>query len=204
MPSITTLKIEDAAVAVMRLPAVDRAGRREAERAATAALAASLFGQGSQVEHTPQGAPRVAGRRVSIAHSAAHAAMAYHHTAVIGIDIESPRPQLERVKSRFLNADELRAFGTNPDMLLRAWTAKEAVYKALETLGPDLTAITLSPDLATAAVPAPASIASPAPAAVATDSAPAAAAAAAGRHFTLRFLPLPPDILCLALASQEV
>lgn len=173
MPSITTLSIEGATIALMPLAACLPTEHRAAERAAVAELTRHLFGDAATLTHTPAGAPRVDGRRVSIAHSRTQAAMAYHTGAVIGIDLESSRPQLARVMRRFLRAEEAELFGHSPELLLRAWTAKEAVYKAVETLAPDLAqCISLAPDLT--------------------------AAYAAGRRFRLTFRPLPPDLLCLA------
>lgn len=62
---------------------------------------------------------------------------------VFGIDIEdvSRREQLKRVASRFLAHDEIAfANGTtdcreNCEILLQAWTAKEAIYKACRRPG---------------------------------------------------------------------
>ncbi len=173
MPLITTLSLDGAAVALTPLEPVAQGDRRAAERVAAAALAEHLFNAGCVLSHTDQGAPRVDGRQVSISHSRTHAALAFHPAAAIGIDLESPRPQLQRVKSRFLSAEELDAFGSSDELLLKAWTAKEAVYKAAETLGPDLRDIRLAPDLRTAR--------------------------AAGREYTLHYHPLPPDLLCLAI-----
>lgn len=110
--------------------------RREAELAAERLLLPGL-----RVAHTPAGAPVLAddpARHISISHSRTHLAVALSTAGPVGIDIETPRPQLQRVAPRVLSAAELEAYGAEPDGLLRAWTLKEALYKAALTPGLDL------------------------------------------------------------------
>jgi phosphopantetheinyl transferase len=81
--------------------------------------------------HHLNGAPFIHERPelcVSVSHSQSHAVLVISNNS-IGIDIESPRHQLQRVANRVLSADELADFSSLSDGLLRAWTAKEAVYK---------------------------------------------------------------------------
>ena len=125
----------------------DTAGgsRRERERAAAAALLRDIFGIDVEYGHEPSGAPVivVAGQRqrVSISHSATTVAIAVAgDEESVGVDVETFRHQLERVKSKYLSARELSLF-TSPAELLKAWTAKEAVYKAALTPGLSLTEI---------------------------------------------------------------
>lgn len=47
----------------------------------------------------------------------------------IGVDIESVRPQIEKIKSKFCRPEELEFCKTPIEMLL-IWSAKEAMYKA--------------------------------------------------------------------------
>jgi len=47
----------------------------------------------------------------------------------IGVDIESLRPQIEKIKSKFCRPEELD-FATTPIQTLLIWSAKEAMYKA--------------------------------------------------------------------------
>lgn len=86
----------------------------------------------NKLKHTPDGAPFIEGSplRISISHSHHEVALAWSQAAHPGIDIESERPGLLRVASRFLTPDEQQFYTTLP-LLQRAWTIKEAVYKAL-------------------------------------------------------------------------
>lgn len=50
----------------------------------------------------------------------------------VGIDIQSPTPQLERIKGKFCRGDELEAAEFAPNklaFLTRVWSAKEALFK---------------------------------------------------------------------------
>jgi len=113
--------------------------RREAELAAETALLDRAFPEGYVLSHTQEGAPFIAGRDIhmSISHSRSHAALALCRERPVGIDIETVRPQLARVASRVFSEEELAVYGTNQCGLLRAWTLKEALYKAALTPGVD-------------------------------------------------------------------
>lgn len=50
----------------------------------------------------------------------------------VGIDIQTPTPQLERIKGKFCRGDELEAADFAPNrlaFLTRIWSAKEALFK---------------------------------------------------------------------------
>jgi phosphopantetheinyl transferase len=110
----------------------ESSSRRTNERMAVSALLGEAI-PGASLGHTPNGAPFIHNHPnlfVSVSHSQTHAALAISEASAIGVDIESPRKQqLERVAKRFLSPDELEEFSAIPNGLLRAWTAKEAVYK---------------------------------------------------------------------------
>ena len=136
---------------VRRTPGSSRA---DDERIAVAEAVSRLFpGTKTTIGHFPDGAPFLAGLsdvRVSVSHSLTHAAVAVSLEPV-GIDIEQPRSQLERVAPRFMSARELASAENLPSGLLRAWTAKEAVFKILREPGVDFTGdIVLSDDFSTA------------------------------------------------------
>ena len=78
------------------------------------------------------GAPFLPGceRCVSVSHSDCEAAVAISDPR-IGIDVEPPRAALLRVAPRFLSSRELDYYGGSMPLLVRAWTIKEAVYKAM-------------------------------------------------------------------------
>lgn len=74
---------------------------------------------------------------LSLSHGGQHACAVYHPYTSVGVDVEGPRPQLERIAEKFLHPEE-RAFleGPHSEWGLRvAWGAKEAVYKAARTPG---------------------------------------------------------------------
>jgi phosphopantetheinyl transferase len=85
------------------------------------------------VEYDALGKPYLAGsdRHISVTHSGDLAAVIMSRKGAVGIDIERVRPKIERVKERFLSAEELEAAGNPPDagLLTLAWCAKEALYK---------------------------------------------------------------------------
>lgn len=129
------------------LPECPRPMRRRAETEATARLAEAVFGPGTEISHDIHGAPFIAGRpeNISISHGAGIAVMAVSHKAV-GIDIECLRPSLRRTASKFLSEEELAVYGASDMMLLRAWTAKEALFKAIGNPQLTVSLITLPSD----------------------------------------------------------
>ena len=113
---------------------------REREQVTVHNLVKEITASRFTLTHDEHGAPRLIGCScrppgdLSVTHCAEGAAIAYSDHHIVGIDMETPRQQLERVKERFLSADELEIY-TGIDLLLKAWTAKEAVYKAAHTPG---------------------------------------------------------------------
>lgn len=101
---------------------------------AVAALLEAAFGPGTQRSHRSDGSPYIAARpdvEISLSHcrTAAVLAVAPAENGRIGVDIEQPREQLRRVARRFLSVEEQERH-TTIEALQRAWTIKEAVYKA--------------------------------------------------------------------------
>lgn len=68
--------------------------------------------------------------QISISHSYPMVACAIHPSEPCGIDIESLRPQLLKIKHKFLNPKELTYCGDDLKKLCLHWSAKEALYKA--------------------------------------------------------------------------
>lgn len=66
---------------------------------------------------------------VSISHSYPFVACMINKKKACGIDIESTRPQLIKIKKKFLDAEELALCGDDLDQLCIHWAAKEALYK---------------------------------------------------------------------------
>lgn len=67
--------------------------------------------------------------QISISHSYPMVACAIHPSKSCGIDIESIRPQLIKIKHKFLNQEELAYCGDDLKKLCLHWSAKEALYK---------------------------------------------------------------------------
>lgn len=139
----------------------NRHSRREAEKAATARLVTTLFGPGAAISHNPDGAPLLilpdgaTAPEISISHSIRTVALAVGRAGnPIGVDIELPRRQLVRVAPRFLAPEETAIHAASEENLLRAWTAKEAAFKAAGITGLTLTDIRLDATASHALIPA--------------------------------------------------
>ncbi|MEO9851649.1 MAG: 4'-phosphopantetheinyl transferase superfamily protein [Reichenbachiella sp.] len=66
---------------------------------------------------------------ISISHSYPMVACALHPNTPCGIDIESARSQLLKIKHKFLNKEELEFCGEDLNKLCLHWSTKEALYK---------------------------------------------------------------------------
>jgi phosphopantetheinyl transferase (holo-ACP synthase) len=115
---------------------------RSAERRAVDTLVRTAFGN-RELCHHQNGAPYIAGveSHISVSHGGGKAVLAVS-VGPIGIDIEAPRPQLERVRDKFMRPEDDSA------SLLHAWTAKEATFKAAACDGLTIHDISLSADKA--------------------------------------------------------
>lgn len=110
-----------------------RANRHAIESEGVKELVRRVFGTDATLCHTPAGAPFINGYNghISISHGSGYALLAVSDTRPVGVDIESPRPTLRRVASRFLSPSEFSVYSSSDALLLRSWTAKEAIFKAL-------------------------------------------------------------------------
>ena len=66
---------------------------------------------------------------VSLTHTSAFAAVAVNTRGSVGIDLETMRPKLWAVSSRFLTSAEALTVGQDLSKLCYYWCAKEAIYK---------------------------------------------------------------------------
>lgn len=131
---------DDITLIIAPIAAGSGENRRDAERRTARELVSqALGGEHVTIGHHPSGAPFIDGHdlRLSVSHSRDFAAIAVSPSLIIGIDIEQPRGQLRRVAPRVLSPDEMAFYGDSEPMLLRAWTLKEALYKAALTPGLD-------------------------------------------------------------------
>lgn len=107
--------------------------RRENELAAVGELLAAVAGRPVEILHHKDGSPYPAGLplHISISHSQHLAALLWSENPGYGVDVEENRTQqLERVAPRVMSVDELEYYGRLTHGLLRAWTLKEAAFKA--------------------------------------------------------------------------
>lgn len=131
----------------------DRTSKREREVAATQKLVREVFGEKAHLTHTPSGAPVIPSfprQAISISHCSdiCVLAVATDPDINIGVDIETQREQLQRVANKFLTPDEIQMTATREAFtLLKAWTAKEAVFKCALTPGLAFHEIHLHPTL---------------------------------------------------------
>ncbi|MDE6121375.1 MAG: 4'-phosphopantetheinyl transferase superfamily protein [Muribaculaceae bacterium] len=119
----------------------DSAGltRATRERSTVAALMKEAFGSEIEILHMPDGAPFAdVQASISISHCLSMAALAVAPAHCRpGVDIETLRPQLQRVASRVFSTTELKHYGKDLRSLTEAWTLKEAAYKAAGIPGLD-------------------------------------------------------------------
>ena len=76
-------------------------------------------------------------RNISISHSGEMVAILISKNNGIGVDVERITKKVNSIKSKFLNQKEINYLSSNEDTrtLTRAWTAKEAIYKAVRKNG---------------------------------------------------------------------
>ena len=76
-------------------------------------------------------------RNISISHSENLATILISEKNGIGVDIERINKKVHSIKSKFLNQKEINYLRGDKEtrMLTKAWTAKEAIYKALRKPG---------------------------------------------------------------------
>lgn len=124
-----------------RLPSVSR---RQAERAAVSELLREAFGCEVTLLHDPCGRPSVEGfpHFISISHSRSEAVLAVSEDAPVGVDIETWRDALVTTAHKWLTPSQLAHLHTPLDYL-KAWTAKEAIYKLMPVQPPGLIDIPL-------------------------------------------------------------
>lgn len=117
--------------------------RRDAERRTVATLVHEVFGHSAIIRHDASGAPCLSDDSdisLSVSHSRNYACIAFSRRRPVGVDIEEPRDQLRRVAPRVLSDEEMSVYSCSDSLLLRAWTLKEALYKAALTPGLDFRA----------------------------------------------------------------
>lgn len=123
---------------LLTLDSENESRKRHLRERATVHAILNELGLPEKVDHLPDGSPFLPGYDgyISISHSQESVAIALNTSRRIGIDTETWRPQLERVKHKFLSVREQEIYHGNPGLLL-AWCMKEAAYKAAGVRGLD-------------------------------------------------------------------
>ena len=93
-----------------------------------------LYYPNSEIIKDEQGKPFFKNREIhfNYSHSQSHFFWGEHLEFPIGVDVESERPQLQKVAHKFCNSMEwdYTNKGTNSPLLLAIWSAKESMFKA--------------------------------------------------------------------------
>lgn len=113
---------------------------RRTEWLAVRVLLAHILGSDKEIAYHPSGKPYLVdgSYHISISHTKGYAAIAYHSSREVGIDIERISSRVERIADRFTHASEM-AYMNECDAhehlmrLLINWSAKETLYKCLDT-----------------------------------------------------------------------
>ena len=148
------------ALCLCHFPLVPRSERRSAEQGAVELILSELLGESTPRRgYDPLGRPILRDypdRTLSISHTEGHAAVLLTPSAdgTPGVDIETYRPQLYDVASRYLHPDEwerIQVTSHLTELHLRSllWSAKETAYKVFNPPGASLlsfTATELRPD----------------------------------------------------------
>ena len=85
-----------------------------------------------EINYSPEGKPYCFdGSKISISHSKQMAAVIWHPSCEVGIDIDELRPQVQKIKHKFLSDNELKmVLPQYPlETLTAFWCAKEALFK---------------------------------------------------------------------------
>ncbi len=106
--------------------------RRIRERLAVRVLMYACWGKEHTVAYLPSKAPYLTDSqyRISISHTDGYAAICWHPSSPVGIDIELLRPKTLRLIPRFMHPSE-HAEGNLLTVATLNWSAKETLYKLL-------------------------------------------------------------------------
>ena len=103
--------------------------RTQLQRFASRLLLAEMLGEMPQVEKDPNGKPMLANHplEVSISHTEGYAAILLG-TGPLGVDVQHYKPNVLRVRGRFLDENE-QEMAQDIETTTLFWAAKEAIYK---------------------------------------------------------------------------
>ena len=104
--------------------------RRRREFMATRILRHRAIGF-QHINYDHNGAPYIEDEGfISISHSTNEVGLAVNPNFKVGLDLESPRPNVQRLMHKFLSEHEKKTFNISNVMeVCKIWSAKEAMYK---------------------------------------------------------------------------
>lgn len=109
---------------------------RRTEWLAVRVLVATVLGEDKEIAYHSSGRPYLidGSYSISISHTKGYAAIAYHRTCSIGLDVERIASRVERIAHRFTHPDEAVYIDvcSAEERLMRllvSWSAKETLYK---------------------------------------------------------------------------
>ena len=112
---------------------------RRTEWLAVRVLVSEVLGNDKEIAYHASGKPYLIDDswQISISHTKGYAAIAYHRTHGVGIDVERISTRVERIADRFTHPDEalyIDACDEQGRMMqhLINWSAKETLYKCVE------------------------------------------------------------------------
>lgn len=116
-----------------------RCEARRAEWLAVRLLLAQVLGTDKTIAYHASGCPYLTDGswHISVSHTRGYAAIAYHRTGRVGVDVEYISPRVERIAHRFTRPDE-EAYMASHDECERMmyhlinWSAKETLYKLVD------------------------------------------------------------------------
>lgn len=95
-----------------------------------------IFKSETEIKYTPDGKPILKKEtgNISISHTENCIALAFHPIHSIGVDVEKISDKVLKVKSKFLNKEEIEFLDSKNELIhtLIMWSAKESLFKALE------------------------------------------------------------------------
>lgn len=115
-----------------RIVRLSSCSRREAEEVAIRHLLREAFGREVKLMHQPCGRPFIEGfpHFISISHCRDEAVLAISSGCEVGVDIETWRDALMKTAHKWLTPRQLERMEAPLDYL-KAWTAKEAIFKCM-------------------------------------------------------------------------
>ncbi|GHT57070.1 siderophore biosynthesis protein [Bacteroidia bacterium] len=123
------------------LPDFGKTEKRQKECLAARILVENVCGTDKSIVYNENGKPFLSDNsfQISISHTADYVALIAHPTKEVGIDIEKNGEKVQRVKERFLAAEELQHIDKQNETthLLLHWCAKETMYKMLNRTNVD-------------------------------------------------------------------